>query len=111
MRLKELRVKEEQEKYEKDKAEYEKKKQEEFEDMLSGKTKKRDEMNLQELFKDLYSQAKRVDTKEYVNSAKSSINSFSSLLEKRRKKAAAQKEEPDQTKTEKTAEEVKEEAT
>lgn len=56
--------------------------------MLSGKTKKRDEMNLQELFKDLYSQAKQVNTKEYINSAKSSVNSFSSLLERRRQKAA-----------------------
>jgi hypothetical protein len=45
-------------------------------------------MNLQELFKDFYSKAKTVDTKEYVNSAKSSLNSFSSLLEKRRQKAA-----------------------
>lgn len=91
MRLKELKAKEDQAAYEKNKAEYEKKKQEDFEDMLSGKTKKRDEMNIQELFKDLYSQAKSVDTKEYVNSAKSSINSFSSLLEKRRQKAADKK--------------------
>jgi len=88
MRLKELRMQEEQAKHEKDKAEYERKKQEDFEDMLSGKTKKRDEMNLQELFKDLYSQAKQVNTKEYINSAKSSVNSFSSLLERRRQKAA-----------------------
>lgn len=88
MRLKELRMQEEQAKHEKDKAEYERKKQEDFEDMLSGKTKKRDEMNLQELFKDLYSQAKQVNTKEYINSAKSSVNSFSALLERRRQKAA-----------------------
>jgi len=50
-------------------------------------------MNLQELFKEFYSKAKQVDTKEYVNSAKTSINSFSSLLEKRRQKAATQKTE------------------
>ena len=53
--------------------------------MLSGKTtKKRDEMSLQDIFKEYYGKAKAVDTKEYVNSAKSSLNSFSSLLEKRR---------------------------
>lgn len=81
--------------------------------MLAGKTKKRDEMNIQELFKDLYSQAKQVKTKEYVNSAKSSINSFSSLLEKRRQKAADKKKEEtvEGVKSEKSAEEVKEEAT
>ena len=50
-------------------------------------------MNLQELFKEFYSKAKQVDTKEYVNSAKTSINSFSSLLEKRRQKASTQKTE------------------
>lgn len=66
------------------KAEFEEQKKQEFEDMLSGKKKKKEEMNLQELFKEFYSKAKTVDTKEYVNSAKSSLNSFSSLLEKRR---------------------------
>ena len=50
-------------------------------------------MNLQELFKDFYSKAKTVDTKEYVNSAKTSLNSFSGLLEKRRQKAAQKAEE------------------
>lgn len=42
---------------------------------------------MQELFKDYYSKAKKVETKEYINSAKSSLNSFSSLLEKRRQRA------------------------
>lgn len=95
LRHKKMKEAEDAAKYEKEKAEYEKKKQEEFEDMLNGgaSKKKRDDMNLSELFKDLYSQAKVVNTQEYVNSAKSSINSFSSLLEKRRQKAAAKKEE------------------
>lgn len=55
--------------------------------MLSGKAtkKNRDDMNLQELFKEFYSKAKTVEAKEYVNSAKSSLNSFSGLLERRRK--------------------------
>lgn len=62
--------------------------------MLSGKTskKKKDDMSLQDLFKEYYAKAKTVDHKQYVNSAKSSINSFSSLLEKRRQKASEQKE-------------------
>jgi len=51
--------------------------------MLGGKKRKED-MNLQELFKTYYQKVKEQDPKEYVNSAKSSLNSFSSLLEKRR---------------------------
>lgn len=54
---------------------------------MSGKKKSRDEMSLQDLFKDFYSKAKEADPKAYVNSAKSSLNSFSSLLEKRRMEA------------------------
>lgn len=50
-------------------------------------------MSLQDLFKEYYTKVKTVEAKEYVNSAKSSLNSFSSLLEKRRQKAAAAKEE------------------
>jgi hypothetical protein len=79
----ELKNAEEQARVEKEKAEFEKKKQEEFEDMLGGKKRKED-MNLQELFKTYYQKVKEQDPKEYVNSAKSSLNSFSSLLEKRR---------------------------
>lgn len=51
--------------------------------MLSGK-KSSDDKTLQELFKDFYGQVKENSTKTYVNSAKSSINSFSSKLEKKR---------------------------
>ena len=62
--------------------------------MISGKTtKKKEDMNLQDLFKEYYTKVKTVDTKDYVNSAKSSLNSFSSLLEKRRQKAAAKPKE------------------
>ena len=49
----ELKNAEEQARVEKEKAEFEKKKQEEFEDMLGGKKRKED-MNLQELFKTYY---------------------------------------------------------
>jgi hypothetical protein len=113
LRLKQVRDAEEQAKYDTQKAEFERRKQQDFEDMLSGKQKSRDEMNLQDLFKEYYSKAKAVDTKEYVNSAKSSLNSFSSLLEKRRQKAASaaqpsQEEKPGQKAAEETK---KEEAT
>ncbi len=87
MKERQLKSEEEQARIEKEKIEFEKKKQEEFEDMLKGEksTKKRTEdMNLQELFKTYYSKVKEQDPKEYVNSAKSSLNSFSSLLERRR---------------------------
>ena len=95
--LKERQLKnaEDQARVEKEKIEFEKRKQEEFEDMLGGKKKKED-MNLQELFKTYYHKVKEQDPKEYVNSAKSSLNSFSSLLEKRRQ-TAAKKEEKKET--------------
>jgi len=41
-------------------------------------------MTLGELFKNFYGKVKEVDTTKYVNSAKSSLNSFSSKLEERR---------------------------
>jgi hypothetical protein len=46
-------------------------------------------MNLQDLFKEYYVKAKDISPTEYVNSAKSSINSFSSKLEVKRQKASA----------------------
>jgi hypothetical protein len=50
--------------------------------LLSGKkTKATDDMTLGELFKEFYGKAKQVDTSKYVNSAKASLNSFSSVLE------------------------------
>ena len=89
LRLKKIADAEFADKYEKDKAEFQSRKQQDFEDLLSGETKKRKEdMNLQGLFKEYYSQIKTVEAKDYVNSAKSSLNSFSSLLEKRRQKAS-----------------------
>lgn len=78
------------------KANFQKKKEQAFEDMLSGK-KSTDDKTLQELFKDFYSQVKETSTKPYVNSAKSSINSFSSKLEKKRqqfKERSLKKEDP-----------------
>lgn len=49
-------------------------------------------MTLQDIFKEYYDKAKTVDPKEYLNSAKVSLNSFSSVLEKRRQKAKEEKE-------------------
>lgn len=92
-RLRQQKEAEEDADYARRKEELERQKQQDFEDMLSGKQKKKkDDMNLQELFKDYYSKVKTADPKEYVNSAKSSLNSFSSLLEKRRQKAAESKQ-------------------
>jgi hypothetical protein len=48
-------------------------------------------MSLQDLFKEYYGKAKEISPKGYANSAKSSINSFSSKLELKRQKAAAKK--------------------
>jgi hypothetical protein len=65
--------------------------------MLKGeggaKKKRTEDMSLQELFKTYYSKVKEQDPNEYVNSAKSSLNSFSSLLERRRQKAASKSTE------------------
>ena len=62
------------------------KKAQDFDDLLSGKKQADSEKNLQTLFKEFYTQAKDTDVKGYVNSAKSSIGSLSSTLEKRREK-------------------------
>jgi hypothetical protein len=45
---------EEKEKHEKDKEMYQAKKQQDFEDLLSGKKKSTDDMSLQDLFKEFY---------------------------------------------------------
>ena len=50
-------------------------------------------MNLQELFKSYYEKAKTTEKAQYLNSAKGSLNSFSSYLEKKRQKVKQQKEE------------------
>jgi hypothetical protein len=63
------------------KEEFDKKKKQDFEDLLSGKMKKDSEKSMQDLFKEYYSTAKTINSSEYINSAKSSINSFSSKLE------------------------------
>lgn len=71
-------------------------------------------MSLQDLFKDFYSKAKEADPQAYVNSAKTSLNSFSGLLERKRQAAQQKKseEEPSsKAEGESKAEEVKQEAT
>ena len=72
-------------------------KEQAFEDFLDGKTPKKqgitDDMTLQDIFKQAYGRAKDIDIGpgKIVNSARSSLNSFSSRLEKRRKAAAEAK--------------------
>ena len=71
------------------------KKEEDFDKFLKGeKVTITDDMTLQDIFKTYYSKAKEVDLKKakVVNSALSSINSFSSKLEKRRQAAKKAKE-------------------
>ncbi len=68
------------------KEEIEKQKQQDFEDIASGKAKAAADKSLQDIFFDYYSKVKEVDTSDYVNSAKKSLNSFSSILERRREK-------------------------
>jgi hypothetical protein len=65
-------------------------------------------MSLQDIFKQFYGRAKDVDIGpgKVVNSAMSSLNSFSSRLDRRRKAAA----EKGEAAKEKGKEEVKEEA-
>lgn len=94
-RLKRMRDHEDKQHIDKAKVKFEKQKEQDFDDLLSGKTtqKKRDEMSLQDLFKEYYGKAKEISPKGYVNSAKSSINSFSSKLEIKRQQAAAQKKD------------------
>lgn len=48
-------------------------------------------MSLQDLFKEYYSKVKSVDTKEFVNKATTSLNSFSAKLERRRQEALIKK--------------------
>lgn len=88
--------------FEQDKHKYEQEKQQAFEDLLNGKTPKKstDQMSLQELFKEFYQKAKTTDIKQSVNSASSSLNSFSSLLERRRKQAQDKKEQKTEVKEE-----------
>ena len=75
-----------------------KNKQQDFDDLLSGKkTQKTSEKNLQTLFKEFYEQAsekaKDTDPTQFVNSAKSSIGAFSAKLEARRNKIKQMKED------------------
>jgi len=70
-------------KHEQDKLRFEQSKKEDFDDLLSGK-KRTEDKTLQELFKEYYAKIKETETRDYVNGAKSSLNSFSSILEKKR---------------------------
>jgi hypothetical protein len=73
-------------------AKYSEQKEKDFDDLLSGKTQADSEKNLQTLFKEFYTKAKtessKVDVKDYLNSARSSVGSLSSKLEQRRQKLA-----------------------
>ena len=67
---------------------YNEQKQQDFEDLVSGKKQADSEKNLQTLFKEFYAKAKedssKIDMKDYVNSAKASVGSLSGKLEQRR---------------------------
>ena len=84
MRMKKEKDTRDKEFHEQAKLKFDKQKQQDFDDLLSGKKRDSDK-NLQDLFKEFYSKAKTINAKEYVNTAKSSLNSFSSILEKRRR--------------------------
>ncbi len=84
LKMKEQKDSESKAQIEEAKQEFDKKKKQDFDDLMSGKMKKDSEKSLQDIFKEYYSTAKTINTKEYINSAKSSINSFSSTLEKKR---------------------------
>ena len=58
-------------------------KEQAFDEFISGK-KNRDDMTIQEIFKEFQEKLKQVDTTGIKNKAVSSINSFSAKLEKRR---------------------------
>ena len=66
------------------KAKFDQRKEQDFDDLLSGKKQKESEKSIQDVFKEFYEKTKNIDTSQYVNSAKASLNSFSSILEKRR---------------------------
>lgn len=79
-----------------------KQKEQAFDDFISGKEPDKkplitDDMNLQDIFKTFYSKAKEVDVKSKnpINSALNSLNSFSSRLDARRKAAAEAKKKAD----------------
>jgi hypothetical protein len=88
-------------------------KEQAFDDFLEGKQPQSkgitDDMSLQDIFKSFYGKAKNVDlgTETIKNSARSSLNSFSSRLEKRRQAA----KEAQQKNEEKPAEEQPKEET
>ena len=73
------------------------KKAQDFEDLLSGKKQDQSEKNLQTIFKEFYTEVRKVDPKTYVssakNSAKTSLGSLSSKLEARREKLQKMKED------------------
>lgn len=66
---------------------------EDFEDLLSGKKQDDSEKNLQQLFKEFYDQAKQVEVKDYMNSARNSVGSLSGKLEQRRQKMMKMKQD------------------
>ena len=88
----------EQSKNEEQKEAYKKQKEEEFEDLIGGKAKRKskNEMTLQDIFREQYSKVKEVklNPKAYINSAMSSLNSQSGFLQRRRQKAMEEHKKP-----------------
>lgn len=79
-----------------EKEQYDKQKEQDFEDLVSGKTQAQSEKNLQTIFKEFYEKAKtdasNIDVKAYANSAKMSVGSLSTKLEERRNRFKAMKD-------------------
>ena len=83
----------EQEKQQKMRQESYEKKEKDFDAFVSGKAEITDDMTLQDIFKQFYSKAKESDIGGNIkNSAMSSLNGFSSKLERRRQAAREKKE-------------------
>ena len=86
-------VKLEQERQEKARQESHAKKEKDFDAFVSGKSEITDDMTLQDIFKQFYSKAKQSDISGNIkNSAMSSLNGFSSRLERRRQAAREKKD-------------------
>ena len=82
--MKKIMDEKEQQAHEQAKQKFEQMKEQDFEDLASGKKLEDSQKSVAGMFKEFYDKTKSIDAKQYVNSAKASLNSFSSLLEKRR---------------------------
>ena len=94
-----------------EKEQYDKKKEQDFEDLVSGKTQAQSDKNLQTLFKEFYDKSKtsaqNINVKDYANSARASVGSLSTKLEERRNKMREMRKNAMNMDKEKTVDESK----